>query len=344
MIIDKEHQPPNTAGGVSRVIRFAAALTIFTLAGCELPSNSAPPAATDTAVANTPVTLLVPAIDTPIDTPTNMATNTPIHITTGTPVSLPVPSSTSIPTSYLTPSPGLGSSGGLTVEFLNDFIAFGMVKVGASAAVTLTVDDADSVTFALLAMGTGTKDGPVVTLSVRDPNGKMVRFDNSTQEGYCVPMMMGYTCAVQKPTPGQWQAIAEARQGSAPSATDVPFSVQTQFTGGVQITEELATTGAAVGKPVAVKATLRDPAPVAGATIYASSLLMTGMSGVPAGGSAVTSTIAMAEQAPGVFTGEFTPTMEGDYSIAIYAKGRNNKGHPFARQSTSDLHLGALRP
>jgi len=205
--------------------------------------------------------------------------------------------------------------------------AVGLVKSGQTQSLTALIDDADAATFTLQQSDSSS----LLTFTLRDPRGREVTpssvstaYDDSTY----APRPLGATYSITKPAPGTWQILVKAENVPAEGEA---FYVGGQFTGGVQIAPQATPKRANPGHKVTLSATLRDTAPIAGAVVTATVVL-------PLDGPYPTS-IRLTEQKGGVYSGEFTPGKEDQYSISFEASGRNSQGHEFDRSNMLILEV-----
>jgi hypothetical protein len=305
--------------------RIVALAAIVALVGCTQSAQEQPTPMT-ASIASQPTSLAVPSSATG----TTNDTGAGQHLTPAVPAAAT--------------ASGLPGAPGPSGTFLELTMSGGIVKTGEKQTVSVIVDDADNVTFYLIAFGDAATQGQSgaagtkLAFSVRGPNGETASTEAPTQYGYCFPGgfpgMGGYMCSIDKPSAGRWQATVEAKQ--APDK-GTAFFVQPHFTGGVQIVPQLSKKAVGPGEPVELKASIQDPAPVTGATVEAWITTMPMTSGATG---TYTGTVQLVEQGGGVYTAEFTPSSAGAYDIGFHAKGRNSRGHDFVRQETSLLDVG----
>jgi hypothetical protein len=199
--------------------------------------------------------------------------------------------------------------------------AVGLLKSGQTQALSALIDDADAATFTLKQSDSSS----LLTFTLRDPQGREITpssvsavYDDSTY----APGPQGATYSISRPAPGAWQIMVKADKVPAEGEA---FCVGGEFTGGVQIAPQANPKRANAGHKVTLSATVRDSAPIVGAVVTATVVL-------PLDGPYPTS-VRLTEQKGGVYSGEFTPGKEDQYSISFEVSGHNPQGHDFDRSN-----------
>jgi hypothetical protein len=192
-----------------------------------------------------------------------------------------------------------------------------VIQAGQTQTTTMQVDRSSLVSFNL-----DWTDNPTYTLGLTlvDSHGQVITPTSTYSGSAYIPTLFGVMYSVSNPLTGTWQAVVNAQSG--PSGGEGYF-LGGQFTGGTQLNPESSSDAVGVGQPVVLTSTLRDSAPIVGAVVTASIMLMSGGS--------YTATVPLAEQTGGIYRGVFTPTLAGTYSVVFSATGVNSQSEPFNR-------------
>jgi pimeloyl-ACP methyl ester carboxylesterase len=197
------------------------------------------------------------------------------------------------------------------------------ISEGQTRTAMILVDSSNAATFALSWLNPTS----TLSLSLIDPAGQVIT-PTSTYSGSSYSQIPDYFSGttlmymIAQPLVGTWQAVISAQTIYSDSES---FYLGGNFVGGVQLDPAVSSKINTVGRPITLSTTLHDSAPISGAVVTASLILVTN-------GTAV-STVPLTEQPGGVYTGVFTPSVAGTYSVAIFAQGYNNQSEAFNRYS-----------
>jgi pimeloyl-ACP methyl ester carboxylesterase len=198
----------------------------------------------------------------------------------------------------------------------------GTLTAGETVSVTLTIDQARSASFMLLAPGSEvsmtikTVAGRILTeeTPLTNPN---VTFERTTDENGMVSLGYG----VIEPRAGAWEIGLNAKK-TPPGGG--PFAVLATMDTDLGLSAEVAPAAPRVGQAVALRARLDAPQPPARVAAQARII-------GPAG---ETSVLPLARATDGVsFAETWTPAANGEYTIVIEVTGADAAGNLFERLS-----------
>jgi pimeloyl-ACP methyl ester carboxylesterase len=206
----------------------------------------------------------------------------------------------------------------------------GTLTAGETISVTLTIDQARSASFMLLAPGSEvsmtikTVAGRILTeeTPLTNPN---VTFERTLDENGMVSLGYG----VVEPRAGAWEIGLTARK-TPPGGG--PFAVLATLDTDLALSAEVDPAALSPGQPAQISARLVGPEPLAQATAQAR---ITGPSG-----DVVVVPLAPLATAGAAFAEAWTPGASGEYTIAIEVTGVDAAGNVFERLSVLGASVG----
>ncbi len=205
----------------------------------------------------------------------------------------------------------------------------GTLKAGETVSVTLTIDQARSASFILLAPGSQvsmtikTVAGKILTEETpkSNPNVTFERVLDASE-----PLTLGY--GVVSPKAGAWEIGLTAKE-TPPGGG--PFAVLATMDTDLGMTAELSPPAARAGQPVSITAGLSGPGPLQGVTMRAL-IRDAALRAEP--------DVVDLQQQGDQYTDSWTPPAAGEYTIVVRAGGSDNAGNPFERMVVLGASIG----
>jgi len=185
----------------------------------------------------------------------------------------------------------------------------------------LLLDHSDSANIALSWVGLSN----TLAFTLTNPAGQVV--SNTLDNGYDVVSDGGLHIVeynIPQPAAGHWLA-----QLTANSQDSQDYILTAGFEGGLQLNPSVSSSYVHLGKPVQITASLTDDSQVRAASVTATISLQAG--------NTPPTTLVLNNVVGGVYSGQFIPTVEGNYSVVVQASGRNAHGEDFLRASDTSF-------